>query len=214
MDVKATSDLRVPFRRDRKIPVWMKLGYAAAVPAIGVVYWYAYGPQNYLWLSDIALVLTALAVILGNRLLASMPAVGVLPLEIAWAVDFLAGGNTTGMAAYMFDGELPLYLRALSGFHLALPPTLIYLLWKLGYDRRAFALQTLVTWAALAAAYAWSDREENINWVFGPANEPQQIVPPLVYLGLEMVVIPLVIMLPTHFVLMRLFGRQSGQSDH
>jgi hypothetical protein len=136
-----------------------------------------------------------------------MPAVGVLPLEVAWTLDFIAGGNLIGLAAYMFDAQYPLYLRGLSLFHLALPPTLIWLLYRLGYDRRALVAQTAVTWVALTLSYLLTEPAENINWVFGPGNEPQQTLPPLVYFGLEMLVIPLAVIVPMHFLLSRLFVR-------
>jgi hypothetical protein len=128
------------------IPLWLTLAYGLAVPVIAVVYWRSYGPTNFLWLSDVALAFTSAALITGNPLLASMPAVGVLALELAWTADFLTGGRIIGLAAYMFDPKLPLYLRALSLFHLALPPTLVFLLYWLGYDRRALIYQTLLTW--------------------------------------------------------------------
>jgi hypothetical protein len=188
----------------RSRPLWLKVGYGVAVPVIAAVYWHAYGPQNYLWLSDIALAFTAVAVWTGSRRLASMPAVGVLPLELAWSVDFLTGGRFIGLAAYMYDAELSLYLRSLSLFHLALPPTLIYLLYRFGYDRRAPLYQVPVTWAAFIAAYALATPDANINWVYGP-HEPQELLPPLAYLGLVMAVYPLVVILPAHVVLKRLF---------
>jgi hypothetical protein len=128
-----------------------------AVPVIAVVYWHAYGPQNYLWLSDIALGLTAAAVWTGSRRLASMPAVGVLPMELAWSLDFLAGGSLIGLAAYMYDSDLSLYLRSLSLFHLALPPTILWLLYRFGYDRKAPMYQLPLTWAAFIAAYGLAD---------------------------------------------------------
>lgn len=58
-----------------------------------------YGPQNFLWLSDIAPFATPIAIWTGNRLLASTIAVGVPPLEIVWTADLLAGGQI-GLAAY------------------------------------------------------------------------------------------------------------------
>lgn len=188
-----------------QIPLWLKLAYGAFVPALAVVYWRAYGPSNFLWLSDIALAFTAISVVTETRLLASMAAVGVLPLEIVWSLDFLAGGRLLGLAAYMYDARLPLYLRALSLFHLALPPTLLYLLWLFGYDDRAFAYQTLLTWAVLAVTYAATEPQKNINWVFGAGNEPQRRLPPLLYLGLFMAVLPLFVMLPMHLLLKWLF---------
>jgi hypothetical protein len=190
---------RAPF-----IPLWLKLGYVVAVPVIGAVYWRAYGPQNYLWLSDIALALTAAAVWTGSRRLASMPAVGVLPLELAWFADFLSGGRLFGLAAYMYDPELSVYLRSLSLFHLALPPTIIWLLWRLGYDRRAVLYQLPLTWLAFIGAYGLADPGENINWVYGPG-EPQDWMPPLAWFALVMVAYPLLVMLPMHFILDRLF---------
>jgi hypothetical protein len=187
------------------IPLWLTLAYGVAVPVIAVVYWCSYGPANFLWLSDVALGFTFAALLTGDRLIASMPAVGVLALELAWTADFLTGGRIIGLAAYMFDPKLPLYLRALSLFHLALPPTLVFLLYRLGYDRRALIYQTLLTWIILIVTYLATEREQNINWVFGPGSKPQRLLPPSLYLALEMVVLPLFVFLPTHLVLERFF---------
>jgi hypothetical protein len=140
-------------------------------------------------------------VLTGNRLLASMPAVGVMPLELAWTADLLAGGHLLGLAAYMFDAKLPAYLRALSLFHLFLPPTLVYLLWRLGYDHRALVGQTLIAWAALAGSYVLTDPAQ-----FGPGEEPQHVLPPLVYLLLEMAAIPVLVMLPVHEIFKPIFS--------
>ncbi len=186
--------------------VWLTAGYAFATPVIAAAYWRSYGPSNFLWLSDIALAFTFVSLVARSSLLASMPAVGVLALEFAWAMDFLAGGRLIGLAAYMFDEKLPLPLRALSLFHLALPPTLLFLLHAFGYDKRAFVLQTLLTWAVLLTCYLATDPEQNINWVFGPGVEPQRILPPPLYLALEMAALPLLVFLPTHLILLWLFG--------
>jgi hypothetical protein len=144
-------------------------------------------------------------VIAERRLPASIAAVGVLPLELLWTADFVAGGRLVGIAEYMFDSDRPLWLRALSLFHVALPPTLIWLLYKLGYDRRALPIQCAVTWTVLPLSYALADPQANINWVFGPGSEPQRLLPPLVYLGLVMLALPLLAHYPTHLVLRRLF---------
>lgn len=189
------------------VPLWLKLGYGVATPVIGGVYWRCYGPRNFLWLSDLALASTALSVTRESRLLASMPAVGALPLEFAWNADFLSGGRLLGLAGYMFDRRLPLGLRALSLFHVALPPTLLWMLRRFGYDRRALPAQAALTWTALSASYVLSRPEENINWVFGPGSKPQRTMPPLLYFGLEMVVLPLAVLLPMHMLLGRLFPR-------
>ena len=188
-----------------QISLWLTLVYGLAVPVIAIIYWRAYGPTNFLWLSDIALAFTLTALLSGNRLLASMPAVGVLTLELAWTIDFLLGGRLIGIAAYMYDSKLPLYLRSISLFHLALPPTLFFLLYRFGYDQRALIYQTLLTWVVLIVTYVATDPEKNINWVFGPGNKPQHLLPPLLYLGLEMIIIPVFVFLPTHLLLKRFF---------
>jgi len=188
-----------------EVSLWLTLVYGLAVPLIAVVYWRTYGPTNFLWLSDIALACTLAALITGNRLLASMPAVGVLPLEIAWTVDFMAGGRLIGLAAYMFDSKLPLSLRSLSIFHLALPPTLFFLLYRSGYDERALIYQTLLTWMVLIISYMASDPRENVNWVFGLGSKPQRFLPPLLYLGVEMVIIQVFVLVQMHFILKRFF---------
>jgi len=196
------------------VPFAIKLAYGLGTPIIGTVYARTYGPQNFLWLSDIALGLTAAAVIAESRLPASIAAVGVLALELAWNADFAARGKLMGLAAYMFDSKLSRGLRALSLFHVALPPTLIWLLRRLGYDRRAFAIQCGLTWAALSLTYAFTDPNQNINWAFGLGTRPQHRLPLLLYLALLMLAFPVLAHWPTHLALTRLFPICPGQQDY
>jgi hypothetical protein len=188
-----------------RVPLALKLAYGVAMPLIATVYARCYGAKNFLWLSDIALGLTTAAVVTETRLPASIAAVGVLPLEIAWNADFVTGGRLVGLAGYMFDKRLSPALRALSLFHVALPPTLLWLLRRLGYDRRAFAIQCGLTSIVLPLSYATSAPKDNINWVFGPGSRPQRRLPPLLYLGLVTLAFPLLVHGPTHLVLRRVF---------
>ncbi|HEX5778232.1 MAG TPA: hypothetical protein VFY21_05285 [Xanthobacteraceae bacterium] len=187
------------------VPLWLKIAYGIFVPFLVVIYWPRYGPSNFLWLSDIALFLTAAAVIFESPLLAAMPAVGVLPLEIFWTIDFLLLGRF-GLTSYMFDGKYPLWLRAVSLFHLALPPTLIWILWNAGYDPLAYPMQLALTVVVLIFCFLFTDPEKNINWVFGPGEKPQKKLTPLRYFLLLLIVIPVGVITPTHFVLNWLFG--------
>lgn len=187
------------------IPLWLKIAYGVFVPFLIVVYWPRYGPSNFLWLSDIALFSTAAAVIFEIPLLAAMPAVGVLPLEIFWTLDFLLLGRF-GLTSYMFDRQYPLWLRAISLFHLALPPTLFWMLWKFGYDQRAFLFQLALFWVVLIACYLFTDPAKNINWAFGPGEKPQKRISPRLYFAILIVVIPLCVTTPTHFALLWIFG--------
>jgi hypothetical protein len=191
----------------QRAPTWLKIAWTAFVLALVPVYWREYGPTNFLWFSDLALFALALALWIGSPLLVGMAAVGVLPLEIAWTLDFLAGGRLLDLAGYMFDRTKPLYLRALSLFHLAVPPLTLWLLQRWGYDRRSLAFQTAVGWAVMLATYAVTDPAKNINWVFGPGGHPQTAVPPALYLAGLMTIIPAFVYWPTHLALSRAFPR-------
>ncbi|RWK70226.1 MAG: hypothetical protein EOR45_35080, partial [Mesorhizobium sp.] len=96
MAAKQRSKAPIP-----KHPLWITLPYTLFVAVLTPVYWLRYGPGNFLWFSDIALFAVLIALWTGSRLLYSMMAVGVLPLEFAWLADFVTGGKLTGLAAYM-----------------------------------------------------------------------------------------------------------------
>ncbi len=192
------------------IPLWLKIAYTIVAAITLAVYFVKYGPKNYLWFSDIALILTGVALWLESPLLAGMMAVGVLLFETVWNVSFFGGlltGKTIGgVAGYMFDHDKPRYLRALSLFHVFLPVLLVWLVWRLGYHPDAWVAQTALAWIVLPLTYALSNPEDNINWVYGPLGKPQTRVPPLVYLALLMLVLALLVYLPTHLLLRAVFG--------
>ena len=197
------------------IPLWLKVAYTGFMGALVPVYWYHYGPANFLYFSDLALFFVLAAIWLESPLLASMAAVGTLATQVLWAADLVAvafGGALTGMTGYMFDTAYPLYLRALSLFHLWLPALLIYLVWRLGYDRRAFWAWTVLAWAVLLISYLFlpppgpdpGGRARNINYVFGFSDtEPQTLMPDWAWLMTLMAGFALLIFAPVHLVLRR-----------
>ena len=107
------------------LPAWLKIAYAIYVGILVPTYWWAHDAQQFLWFSNIAFLLTAVAVWKESSLLASMMAVGVLCLELAWNVGFFAGLffgiDYIPGTAYMFDPSTPLFLRLLSLYHVPLP---------------------------------------------------------------------------------------------
>lgn len=183
--------------------------YSAFVAILIPTYWRYYGPGNFLWFSDLALFLTLAAVWLESPLLASTQAVSVGLLELVWLADFLVRlvfrVETVGLTRYMFDPKIPLLVRALSLFHVGLPFLLFWLVWRLGYDPRAWLAQTLFAWAVLTACYFLTRPAENVNWVFGPAKRKQQWMPPQLYLLLLMVFLPVCVYRPTHLLLQKFF---------
>jgi hypothetical protein len=193
-----------------QIPLWLKVSFTLFVCLLVPVYWAQYGPGNFLWFSDIALLLTVPALWLESALLASMSSLAVVVLEAVWTVDFfvrlIAGVSVTGLSKYMFDPKISLPIRALSLFHIALPLILLWMVHRLGYDSRALAAQTLLAWIVLPISYLLTERSENVNWVYGFRSQPQRRMPAQLYLGLLMALFPLVLYLPMHFLLRRLFG--------
>jgi hypothetical protein len=191
------------------MPLWLKIAYTLFICVLVPVYWKQYGPGNFLWFSDIALFVTAAALWLESSLLASMMAVSVVVLESIWIIDFLigliAGTSVIGLSAYMFDSKIPLSIRALSLFHVVMPVVLLWLLYRLGYDRRALVAQTLLAWIVLPLSYFLANRTDNVNWVYGFGG-PQKWMPAPLYLVLLMIAFQLVLYLPTHLVLKRLFN--------
>ncbi len=157
-----------------RIPLTLKLAYLAFVAVLVPIYAAHHGPANFLWFSNIALLGGLLAVWLESRRLASMLLVSVGLLEMGWIADFLiglaTGGQQTpvGLVAYMFDPELPLYLRGLSLYHLPLPFVLLWVVWRLGYDRQAWRAWLPIGWAVIVLSYLLAPPGRNINWVKGP----------------------------------------------
>lgn len=206
-------------RTSGRIPLWLKLAYTAFMAVLIPVYWKNYGPTNFLYFCDVALLLTLAGIWTGNRLLVSMSAVGILLPQALWCVDFtvqLTGHKFTGMTAYMFDPHRSVFLRGLSFFHGWLPFLLIYLVAKLGYDRRAWPAWTLLGWSLCLVAFfalppagavlANPRLPVNVNYVFGLSDTaPQLWLPAGTYLALWMSALALVVYTPTHWVLRRWF---------
>jgi hypothetical protein len=177
------------------------------------IYWVHNGPANFLWLCDTANLILLPALWLESALLVSSQAVGVLLVQLLWAIDFLGalatGSHLIGGTEYMFDDASPLWLRSLSLFHLAMPPLLLWGVRRLGYDRRGFRLETVLVWGLVLASLG-ADPERNLNWVWEPFGRPQTLVPHGVYLVVLLAAYPLVVFLPTHLALKRWARRSAG----
>jgi hypothetical protein len=191
------------------IPLDLKVGYTIFVCALVPIYWREYGPANFLWFSDIALLALVPALWLENALLVSMLAISVVFFEALWNLDFFfrlaTGKSLIGLSAYMFDPGIPLFIRGLSSFHIVLPLLLLWMLHRVGYDHRAFLWQTIVALVVLPLSYLVSNAQENVNWVYGLGENRQRILPAPLFLTLLMLLFPLAVYLPTHLLFARIF---------
>jgi hypothetical protein len=209
--------------RAARVPLGIKLAYTAFVMVLVPVYLHYYGPTNFLYFCDIALILTLIAIWPENALLISMCAVGIVIPQAIWVADFLVnlgGFSLTGMTDYMFQSNHSLFLRLLSLFHGWMPFLLLYLVWRIGYDRRALWPWTGLFWAVMPVCFflmppPTSDpglTPVNINYVWGMRDTAAQtMLPAWIWLASLMIGVPLFVFIPTHFILSLIMPSASGR---
>jgi hypothetical protein len=179
-------------------------------------YFRVWGWANLLHLCDVAVILSFLGIWLGNSLLLSSQAVGALAAGLLWLLDvgsrLVAGRFLIGGTDYMWDAHYPLWVRLLSTFHIGLPLVLLWTLRKVGYDRRAFALQSAIA-AVLLVISRFLDPALNMNYAFsdplfhrvwGPAGA-----------HLVVILIPLIVLIywPTHRLLLATFRSSAAAKE-
>lgn len=189
-----------------RLPLWLKVGYTAWLMVLIPADLLFFGPWQYLWFCHLGNLWLAVALWRESALIFSWQAVSLLLLDGYFTLDVLGrlllGFHPIGGTEYIFDAvNYPFHIRAMAFFHMGVPILMLYGVWRLGYDRRAFWLQVVFAWLVLLVGYLFSPPSLDINWVFGPNDRPQTLVPPWVYLLFVMLVLPLTIYLPTHWLL-------------
>ena len=192
-----------------RLPLWLKVGWTVCVLFWVPIYWKQYGPQNFLYFCDLGNLFITAALWSEGALLFSWQAVSLLLFQSLFTIDlagaFLSGHHLVGGTEFMFDPHLPLFVRLLSLFHVVTPPLLLWALWRLGYDSRAFRLQTLTCWIVVPINYFWRP-EHNVNWARGIFFAEQHSIPGPLYLAAYLLLVPAVIYYPTHLLLQRCYG--------
>ncbi|MBV8879818.1 MAG: hypothetical protein JO332_07645 [Planctomycetaceae bacterium] len=198
-----------------RIPLWLKVGWTLWVAVWVPLYWRQYGPSNFLWFCDIGNFVITAALWKESALLFSWQACSVLGVQLLFTIDLvvraLFGFHPIHGTEYMFNDDgsnIPLGMRLLSLFHVATPPVLLWALKRLGYDRRGLPCQIATAWIVLPVCwFGWSEKV-NLNWVWGPFNQPQYVIRPAwLFLIVCMLAYPILLYLPTHLLLSRLFRR-------
>jgi hypothetical protein len=203
------TDVIAPMRKGvatrHLIPLWLKIAWTAWVLIWAPVYGKQYGAQNFLFFCDVGNILIALALWLESPLTFSWQAVGLLVVQILYSVDlifaFLLGKHFIGGTEYMFDANIALPIRLLGLYHLIVPPLLLWAVKRLGYDRRAWRLQTVTACILVPICHLWRP-EFNVNWARGIRHE-QHAVTGWLYVIAYLVVVTVAIYWPTHLFLSR-----------
>jgi hypothetical protein len=199
-----------------RLPLWIKLGWTLWVAVWVPLYWSHYGPRNFLWFCDLGNFMILVALWTESAVVFSWQACSVLLVQILFTFDLLAravtGFHPIGGTGYMFNDDgsnIPVGMRLLSLFHVATPPLLIFALKRLGYDRRGLYCQIATAAVVLPICWLGWNEKVNLNWVWGPFDRPQYLIqPPWLYLLVCLAAYPLILYLPTHLVLSRVFGRK------
>jgi hypothetical protein len=176
-------------------------------------YFRVWGWANLLHLCDVAVILTFVGIWLANPLLLSSQAVNSLAAGMLWILDvgwrLTTGSFLLGGTEYMWDTHYPLWVRLLSTFHIGLPLILLWTLRKVGYDRRALALQATIAAVLLVVSRLLAE-ELNMNYAFRDPIFHRTWGPSFAHLA--MIFIPLVALIywPTHLLLAWLFPSPSS----
>jgi len=132
-------------------------------------YGLAYGLANFVFLCKLSVILGAIGIWTGSRLLISSQAVAVLLVGATWTLDvgwrLVLGRYLIGATAYMWDPHWPLFTRLLSLYHVALPIALVLALRHVGYDPRGYWLQSGIALVAVSAGRLLGP-QANINYAF------------------------------------------------
>lgn len=189
------------------LPTPIKITFTLFASLLVPIYIMWYGIYNLFWLSDISLIVTAVGLWFHTSLLMSILCVILLPLELMWNVGYfyqlITGPSIAGIADYMFDPTVPLWLRNLSLFHVALPIVWIWYLYRWGYNKQAFSYALVLFWTIILLTYLLVPPFENINWVFIPLERNWFWMPSWIWLGFMMICLPIGLFFPTHLLYLR-----------
>jgi len=192
------------------VPLWLKVAWTAMVAVIVLIYWRHRGPANFLWFSDIAFLGLVAGLWLESSFIVSLMACMVLVPEILWSVSFFGAllrvPRVTGLADYMFEQEVPLWLRAVSLFHVPLLAVLVWGPWQLGYDPGVFPWAVMIAWLVLALTRWLTGPKKNINHVYRFPFAAGADLTPLKHMLILMTALPLALQLPGHLLLWVMFG--------
>jgi len=186
-----------------RIPLWVKIAWTAWITIWAPIYWKQYGAQNFLFFCDLGNVLITFALWLESSLILSWQAVSLVAVQILYSVDLilavLFGKHLTGGTEYMFDQKIPLLVRLLGLYHLAVPPLLLWAVRRVGYHRRGWQVQTLTACILVPLCHVWRP-QFNVNWARGIGHE-QHVVPGWIYVLGYLIVASILVYGPTHFLL-------------
>ena len=195
-----------------RIPLWLKLAWTACILVWAPLYWKHYGAQNFLYFCDLGNLLITLGLWLESRIILSWQALGLLVFQTLYIVDLIAAlvfrKHPIGGTEYMFDPTIPLPIRLLGLYHLAVPVLLLWAVRQLGYDPNALKYEIFTTCLVVPINYFWRP-EYNVNFARGIGHE-QHLMPGWLYLLGYLLVASVMVYWPTDRLLRRWGNRPTA----
>lgn len=194
--------------RVSRIPLLLKLAFTAWMMFWVPVVLINQGPQNFLWLCNLAQFITLYAIWTADRLLIASQVGVVTVVGIGWTLDvgvgLALGDSPTGLTAYMFSDQVALSVRLSSLYHVFLPMVLIAAVWCIGYDRRGPWVQCGIGAVAVIGAWLFTEPEHNVNWMYYLPGSEQTWVPDPLWALILIVGYPALLYFPGHWLVLRL----------
>jgi len=188
-------------------PNWMRWISLAWFAVWFPSYWRTWGAANFAHLCDVAVILTCIGMWTNSAILISSQAVGAVLVDLAWALDAawmvflrrpLFGGD-----AYLLDPHYPLWARLLTLFHLIMPGLILWGVYRMGYDRRGWALQCAIALPVFIAA-RFTAPAQNIDFAFTDPFIHRQWGPAPVHVFVSWLFMVVVVYWPTHAALKKI----------
>ena len=190
-------------------PTWMRWTALAWFLVWFPSYWRTWGAANFIHLCDTAVILTCIGMWTDSALLISSQTVGVLMVDAVWTVDaasrVLAHRALVAGNEYLLDPRFPAWIRLLTLFHLVMPALLLWGVYRMGYDRRAWALESAITLPVFVLA-RFTRPTANIDFAFSDPFFHHQMGPVPIHILITWLFMVVVVYLPTHLALERFFG--------
>jgi hypothetical protein len=146
---------------------WLTLSWLALYLP---VYTQAYGVWHFFQLCNAGLIISCFAILSRQQLFISSQALGSSGIGLFWVADQLAwigtGQPLHGGTAYLWQSSIPPLARILSIYHVVLPLILLWIVYRRGYERRAWLLQCSILAGTGLIGVWFAPATENINYVF------------------------------------------------
>ena len=191
-----------------KLPTWLRIASLTWFLLWFPAYWRAWGPLNFLHLCDIAVIVGCIGFWADSALLISSQAVACVLVDVVWTLDaagaLFLGHHLIGGTEYLFDSKYPLWIRLLSLFHVVMPVLMIWAIRRVGYDKGGYFVQVAIAFAIFLASRL-SSPAQNINYAFTDPFFHRALGPAPIHILLTFLFMALVVYLPTHLALKRIF---------